>query len=190
MRHSPCNLVYHVLFTVKKLVLTNILHCWVLPIFPAMLVGSLASTIAGTQPAEHALPILVAGLSYQGLGMILATIVCALYFGRLLTSGLPIDMSRPAMFIVVGSPSFSALALIGMAQRCFCRGNIPHRPITYPRYSSTPRSYYRHLPLDSILLVLFYSTYSDNRSDSLGFDIGKSTATFEIVDLYYLLCLL
>jgi C4-dicarboxylate transporter/malic acid transport protein len=107
---------YHVLFTVKKLVLTNVLPGWVLPIFPAMLVGTLASAIAKTQPAEQALPILVAGLSYQGLGMMLAIMMYALYFGRLLTSGLPADMSRPAMFIAVGPPSFTALAFIGMAQ--------------------------------------------------------------------------
>jgi tellurite resistance protein TehA-like permease len=107
---------YHILFTVKKLVLTNVLPGWVLPIFPAMLVGALASAIAKTQPAEHALPILVAGLSYQGLGMIVAIMMYALYFGRLLTSGLPADMSCPAMFIAVGPPSFTALAFIGMAQ--------------------------------------------------------------------------
>jgi C4-dicarboxylate transporter/malic acid transport protein len=107
---------YHVLFTVKKLVLTNVLPGWVLPIFPAMLVGTLASAIAKTQPPEHATTILVAGLSYQGLGMMIAIMMYSLYFGRLLTSGLPADMSRPAMFIAVGPPSFTALAFIGMAQ--------------------------------------------------------------------------
>ncbi|KAF4628369.1 hypothetical protein G7Y89_g9788 [Cudoniella acicularis] len=107
---------YHVLFTVKKLVITNVLPGWVLPIFPAMLVGTLASAIAKTQPAEHALPMIVAGLSFQGLGMMLAIMMYGIYFGRLLTVGLPVDASRPAMFIAVGPPSFTALALIGMAQ--------------------------------------------------------------------------
>jgi C4-dicarboxylate transporter/malic acid transport protein len=107
---------YHVLFTVKKLVITNVLPGWVLPIFPAMLVGTLASAIAKTQPAENALPILVAGLSYQGLGFFVALMMYGIYFGRLLTSGLPIYMSRPAMFIAVGPPSFTALAFIGMGQ--------------------------------------------------------------------------
>ena len=60
--------------------------------------------------------ILVAGLSYQGLGFFVALMMYGIYFGRLLTSGLPIDMSRPAMFIAVGPPSFTALAFIGMAQ--------------------------------------------------------------------------
>ncbi|TAQ88164.1 hypothetical protein B7494_g3527 [Chlorociboria aeruginascens] len=107
---------YHILFSVQKLVITNVLPGWVLPIFPAMLVGTLASAIAKTQAAHHVLPMLVAGLSYQGLGMLVAIMMYALYFGRLLTSGLPVDASRPAMFIAVGPPSFTALALIGMAQ--------------------------------------------------------------------------
>lgn len=106
---------YHVLFTVKKLVITNVLPGWVLPVFPAMLVGTLASAISKTQPVEHAVPMLIAGLSYQGLGMILSIGMYGIYFGRLMTSGLPADMSRPAMFIAVGPPSFTALAFIGMA---------------------------------------------------------------------------
>jgi C4-dicarboxylate transporter/malic acid transport protein len=107
---------YHVLFTVKALVITNVLPGWILPIFPAMLVGTLASAIAKTQPPAHAFPMLVAGLSYQGLGMMLALMMYPIYFGRLMTSGLPADQSRPAMFIAVGPPAFTALALIGMAQ--------------------------------------------------------------------------
>ncbi|KAF7887983.1 uncharacterized protein EAF01_011137 [Botrytis porri] len=107
---------YHVLFTVKKLVITNVLPGWVLPIFPAMLVGTLASAIAKTQPVESAAQMLVAGLTFQGLGLMVAIMMYGIYFGRLLTSGLPVDASRPAMFIAVGPPSFTALALIGMAQ--------------------------------------------------------------------------
>ncbi|CCD49136.1 hypothetical protein BofuT4_P030120.1 [Botrytis cinerea T4] len=81
-----------------------------------MLVGTLASAIAKTQPVESAAQMLVAGLTFQGLGMMLAIMMYGIYFGRLLTSGLPADASRPAMFIAVGPPSFTALALIGMAQ--------------------------------------------------------------------------
>lgn len=107
---------YHVLFSVQKLDIKNVLPGWVLPMFPAMLVGTLASAIAKTQTAEQALPMLVAGLSYQGLGMMVAMMMYSLYFGRLLTSGLPADMSRPAMFIAAGPPAFTALAFIGMAE--------------------------------------------------------------------------
>jgi len=109
---------YMVLFNVKKLVITNVLPGWLLPIFPSMLVGTLASAIAKTQPPEQAYPMLIAGLTYQGLGMMMAMMIYAIYLGRLLTSGLPIDMSRPAMFIAVGPPAFTALALLGMSQDC------------------------------------------------------------------------
>lgn len=80
-----------------------------------MLVGTLASAIAKIQPAEYATTILIAGLSYQGLGFV-ALMMYGIYFGRLLTSGLPVDMSRPAMSIAVGPPSFTAFAFIGMGQ--------------------------------------------------------------------------
>jgi len=95
---------YYVLFAVKKLVLTNALPGWVLPIFPAMLVGTLASAIAKPQLAEHSFPILVAGLSYQGLGMMVAMTMYTLYFGYLLTSNFSTDVSRSAMFIAVRPP--------------------------------------------------------------------------------------
>ncbi|RKF61730.1 Malic acid transport protein [Erysiphe neolycopersici] len=114
---------YNILFTQHKLDITNVLPGWVLPIFPPMLVGTLASAIARLQEAEDALPILVAGLSYQGLGMMVAMFMYSLYFGRLLTSGLPADISRPAMFIAVGPPAFTSLAFIGMAQ-CITQAEI------------------------------------------------------------------
>ncbi|POS83549.1 hypothetical protein EPUL_006585 [Erysiphe pulchra] len=114
---------YNILFTYHKLDITNVLPGWVLPIFPPMLVGTLASAIARLQEADDALPILVAGLSYQGLGMMVAMFMYSLYFGRLLTSGLPADMSRPAMFIAVGPPAFTSLAFIGMAQ-CITQAEI------------------------------------------------------------------
>lgn len=38
------------------------------------------------------------------------------YVGRLMQSGLPCREHRPGMFICVGPPAFTALALIGMAQ--------------------------------------------------------------------------
>jgi tellurite resistance protein TehA-like permease len=87
-----------------------------------MLVGTLASAIAKTQPTEHATTILIAGLSYQGLGFFVALMMYGIYFGRLLTSGRPVNMSRPAMFIAVGPPSFTALALIGMGQDVVAAG--------------------------------------------------------------------
>ena len=88
---------------------------WILPVFPAMLTGSVASSISGNQPFEQRLPILVAGLTYQGLGFLISLIMMALYLSRLMADGLPDSHLRPGMFMAVGPPSFTALAVMGMA---------------------------------------------------------------------------
>jgi C4-dicarboxylate transporter/malic acid transport protein len=87
----------------------------ILPIFPIMLSGTIASVIAATQPEIAAMPILIAGLTCQGLGMSVAILMYAHMIGRLIQSGLPNREHRPGLFMCVGPPAFTALALIGMA---------------------------------------------------------------------------
>jgi tellurite resistance protein TehA-like permease len=88
---------------------------WILPIFPIMLSGTIASVIADTQPDIHAVPIVIGGLACQGLGMSVALIMYSHMVGRLMQSGLPDREHRPGLFMNVGPPSFTALAIIGMA---------------------------------------------------------------------------
>lgn len=59
---------------------------------------------------------LVAGVTYQGLGFMVALLVFPLYLGRLMQDGLPAPAMRPGMFIAVGPAGYTALALIGMAR--------------------------------------------------------------------------
>lgn len=108
---------YHQLFTGRKhMDLHNITPSWILPIFPIMLSGTIASTIAADQPLKQSLNILVAGLTFQGLGMMVAILMYAQYVARLVTRGLPDANARPGMFIAVGPPSFTALALLGLSK--------------------------------------------------------------------------
>lgn len=88
---------------------------WLLPIFPVMLSGTIASVIADTQPDISAVPIVVAGLTCQGLGLAVAGMMYALMAGRLFSAGLPHREHRPGLFMCVGPPAFTALALVGMA---------------------------------------------------------------------------
>lgn len=106
---------YHLLFTGKPLTLQSMTPAWILPIFPVMLSGTLASIISASQPVDQALPILIAGLTFQGLGMLVSCFMYANYLGRLMRFGLPEPGKRPGMFIAVGPPSFTALALLGMS---------------------------------------------------------------------------
>ncbi|KAL4866487.1 hypothetical protein BDV12DRAFT_210415 [Aspergillus spectabilis] len=86
-----------------------------LPSFPAMLSGTVASVIASDQPRQHSLPIIVGGLTLQGFGITMCLLIYAEYFYRLNKRGLPKPPERLEMFIAVGPWSFTALALIGMA---------------------------------------------------------------------------
>ncbi|KAB5523147.1 malic acid transport protein [Coniochaeta sp. 2T2.1] len=92
----------------------SIMPTWILPIFPVMLTGTIASVIADTQPDIAAVPIIVAGLTCQGLGLSVAGMMYALLVGRLFFAGLPGREHRPGLFMCVGPPAFTALALVGM----------------------------------------------------------------------------
>lgn len=107
---------YFYLFTARQLLLQDMMPSWLLPIFPAMVVGTVAGTIAKTQSDPNAMSILVAGLTFQGLGFWASTPMYGVYMARLLQFGLPAPNARPGMFIAVGPPSFTGLALIKMSQ--------------------------------------------------------------------------
>ncbi|KAL4888652.1 voltage-dependent anion channel [Aspergillus ambiguus] len=107
---------YSWLFSGPKYRLQTAMPGWILPAFPIMLSGTIASVIAEQQPPRAALPIIVAGTTFQGLGFSISVIMYAHFVGRLMESGLPCREHRPGMFIAVGPPAFTALALVGMAQ--------------------------------------------------------------------------
>ncbi|KAK3346525.1 voltage-dependent anion channel-domain-containing protein [Lasiosphaeria hispida] len=113
-------LQYHLLFSVKaerRLTVSAMTPAWILPIFPVMLAGTLATPCAEGQPADRAIAVLCAGLAAQGLGILVSVFFYATYLSRLMVYGLPVQ--RPGMFIAVGPPSFTCAALVAIA------GEIP-----------------------------------------------------------------
>ncbi|KAK1974409.1 C4-dicarboxylate transporter/malic acid transporter [Colletotrichum cereale] len=106
---------YSFVFARHNFGLQTMMPTWILPIFPIMLTGTIASVIADTQPEIAAVPIVVAGLTCQGLGLSVAVLMYAHMVGRLMSAGLPNREHRPGLFMNVGPPAFTALALIGMA---------------------------------------------------------------------------
>ncbi|KIE01651.1 C4-dicarboxylate transporter/malic acid transport protein, partial [Metarhizium majus ARSEF 297] len=107
---------YSYVFAAHSFGLQTMMPTWILPIFPIMLSGTIASVIAETQPAAAAMSIVVAGLSCQGLGFAVAVLMYAHMVGRLMQAGLPNREHRPGLFMCVGPPAFTALAVIGMAK--------------------------------------------------------------------------
>jgi len=90
--------------------------------YSAMLTGTIASLVAGSQSADRAVPIIVSGLAYKGFGWLIS-FACFVYFVRaLFNNGLPPPKLRPALFIPVGSAAYTIIAIIGLA------GAIPDAP--------------------------------------------------------------
>lgn len=106
---------YSFVFATHNFELQTMMPTWILPIFPIMLSGTIASVIADTQPEISAVPIVIAGMSCQGLGLSVAVMMYAHMVGRLMSAGLPNREHRPGLFMNVGPPAFTALAFIGMA---------------------------------------------------------------------------
>jgi C4-dicarboxylate transporter/malic acid transport protein len=103
------------LFTNPSLKIQDMTPAWDLPIFPIMLSGTIAASGAKFQHPENAIPMIVAGLTAQGLGFLVSVLMFASYLRRMIQYGFPSAASRPGMMIAVGPPSFTALAVIGMA---------------------------------------------------------------------------
>ena len=106
---------YALLFTSPKLKLSDMTPAWCLPAFGFMLSGVIASSGAGLQPPDQGLPMLVAGLGAQGFGLLVSIFFYACYVIRMIQYGFPAPNSRPVMFVAVGPPAFTSVAIIGMA---------------------------------------------------------------------------
>lgn len=106
---------YTLLYTSPALRIQDMTPAWDLPIFPFMLCGTIAASGSEHQPPYQAVPMIVGGLTAQGLGFVMSILMYASYIRRMIQYGFPGAPARPAMFIAVGPPSFTALALIGMA---------------------------------------------------------------------------
>ncbi|KAI0382420.1 voltage-dependent anion channel-domain-containing protein [Hypomontagnella monticulosa] len=106
---------YSYVFRTHSLGLQTMMPTWILPIFPIMLSGTIASVIAETQPQMNAIPIIIVGLTCQGLGLSVAFMMYAHMVGRLMSRGMPNREHRAGLFMNVGPPAFTALAIIGMA---------------------------------------------------------------------------
>lgn len=106
---------YSYVFRTHNLEVKSMMPTWILPIFPIMLSGTIASVIAETQPSHMSIAIVYGGLACQGLGISVSMMMYAHMIGRLMSFGLPNREHRPGLFMNVGPPAFTCLAFIGMS---------------------------------------------------------------------------
>ncbi|KUI56256.1 Malic acid transport protein [Cytospora mali] len=106
---------YSYVFRTHSLEVKSMMPTWILPIFPIMLSGTIASVVSDTQPDSMSVSIVYSGLACQGLGISVSFLMYAHMVGRLMQYGLPNREHRPGLFMNVGPPSFTCLAFIGMS---------------------------------------------------------------------------
>jgi tellurite resistance protein TehA-like permease len=66
---------YHVLFDEAELSVSEAMPSWILPMYPFLILGPLAAALVKNQPQTSAMPIMLGGLCFQGLGWCFAYII-------------------------------------------------------------------------------------------------------------------
>jgi C4-dicarboxylate transporter/malic acid transport protein len=114
---------YHIIFQVEKLGQSDAMPAWILPAYPLLVIGVLASNVAETQPPQSSLEIIIGGLAAQGLGWVLAIFIYTVYFTRLIHSDLPSPAVRPGMYMSVGPAAYTCAGLLALGRAAM--SNLP-----------------------------------------------------------------
>jgi len=93
---------YSMFFRLERLNVTDAVPAWIFPIYPLLVVGTLAGTILPAQPNGPSWNIFIGGVLLQGVAWVVSFLMYAIYMQRLMTGNLPSPATRPGMFVSVG----------------------------------------------------------------------------------------
>ncbi|EME78377.1 uncharacterized protein MYCFIDRAFT_58471 [Pseudocercospora fijiensis CIRAD86] len=108
---------YFVLFQEERLKITDAVPAWIFPIYPLLVVGTMAGTMIPSQPEEAAFDMWVGAVMLQGLSWTVALMMYSMYTQRLMTSALPAPPTRPGMYVSVGPAGYTAAGLISLGNQ-------------------------------------------------------------------------
>jgi C4-dicarboxylate transporter/malic acid transport protein len=100
---------YSLFFRLERLNVGDAVPAWIFPIYPLLVVGTLAGTILPSQPETPSWKIFVGAVLFQGLAWVVSFLLYGLYMQRLMTSSLPSPTTRPGMYVSVGPAGKSIL---------------------------------------------------------------------------------
>lgn len=96
---------YFVLFQNSRLSVNDAMPAWIFPIYPLLVVGTMAGVMIDSQPKGSAYPMWAGAVMFQGLAWAVSFMMYTIYTQRLMTSHLPTPSTRPGMFVSVGPGS-------------------------------------------------------------------------------------
>ncbi|KAF2870604.1 voltage-dependent anion channel [Massariosphaeria phaeospora] len=108
---------YHVIFDREKLPVVDAVPAWIMPVYPFIVLGPLAAVLEYSQPKEAALPIILGGLCFQGLGWMIALIMYTIYVTRLVNSDFPEPSKKPGMYVAVGPSAYTAATFVALGMQ-------------------------------------------------------------------------
>ncbi|KAH7395201.1 voltage-dependent anion channel [Phaeosphaeria sp. MPI-PUGE-AT-0046c] len=108
---------YSMFFRLERLNVTDAVPAWIFPIYPLLVVGTLAGTILPSQPQKAAWEIFIGGILFQGVAWLVSFLMYAIYMQRLMTSHLPSATVRPGMYVSVGPAGYTAAGLFSLASQ-------------------------------------------------------------------------
>jgi len=110
--------LYTMLFAFECHTIKSMTPVWILPVFPAAIVGTVAASVAKIDPVStQALNELIAGVTLQGLGFLVSLMMSSIFIHRLMSYDLPTPPSRPGMFMILGPFAYTSLALISLGEQ-------------------------------------------------------------------------
>lgn len=108
---------YHIIFHAESLTLADAMPAWVLPTYPFLVTGVVASNIAKSQTGTNAVQIIIGGLAAQGMGWIIALFIYTVYLTRLISSKMPPPSMRPGLYISVGPAAYTCAGILLLGQQ-------------------------------------------------------------------------
>jgi tellurite resistance protein TehA-like permease len=109
---------YSMFFRLERLSVTDAVPAWIFPIYPLLVVGTLAGTILPGQPEGPSWRIFVGGVFFQGLAWVVSFLMYGLYMNRLMSGALPSPTTRPGMYVSVGPAGKSYESVSNLSDSC------------------------------------------------------------------------
>ncbi|GAB7350558.1 hypothetical protein MBLNU459_g1136t3 [Dothideomycetes sp. NU459] len=106
--------IYLILWSTQTFTISQMTPVWIFPAYPLLVIGPMAGNITNRIGGNKALDIIIGGFTLQGIGFMVSLMVYSAFLYRLMTQKLPMEKSRPAMFISVGPSGFTVAGVINM----------------------------------------------------------------------------
>ncbi|MCJ1419253.1 hypothetical protein MMC32_005607 [Xylographa parallela] len=107
--------IYLVIWSTQTFTIHQMTPIWIFPAYPMLIIGPHAAILSATLDQPRALEIIIGGFTVQGVGFLVSLTIYAAFIYRLMTQKLPMESTRPGMFVSVGPSAFTAGALINLA---------------------------------------------------------------------------